>query len=289
MTPKNNRQLIILFSAAALAIIILAGAMAGLPFDPSRAFAEQPPLGNIVVPEAKLNNTFLLILYLILIVLAVLALFLSREGRRMALIMLALIGITSLVMYQAIGRLTFQAPAPTALLDTLQTPLPTEIVETPAPVIEEEAVPIDAPEWLVTAIGVVLAFLLTGALGLLYLVFSQRKSHLALSEALADEAEQAAAAILGGEEIRDVILRCYAQMVHHLEESRNLPRGRAVTPREFEYTLVRLGFPAAPLQTLTRLFEAVRYGHQATTPEQTQLAIDSLQAIVKHTEEMSSI
>lgn len=290
MPPKNKRQLILLFTVAALAIIILAGGMAELEFATGRAFADPAPQGNIVVPEARLNNSFLLFWYLILLGLAVLALFLSREGRRRALIMLALIGVTGLVIYQAINRLVYQLPpaTPTALLDTRQTPLPTELVDTPVPVVVEEAEPLEAPEWLVTAIGVVLAFLLTGLLGLLYLFFSQRKSNLALSEALAGEAERAAAAIREGEEIRDVILRCYAQMAHHLEDSRNLPRGRAVTPREFEHMLVRLGFPAAPLKTLTRLFEAVRYGHQATTPEQTQQAIDSLQAIVNYAGEMSS-
>lgn len=287
MPPKNNQRSIILFAIAAVAIILLVGGMTGLPFDAGSAFAEQAQPENLVIPRGKLDFRFLLVLYGLLLGLSVLALFLGREGRRRALIFLAMAGVIGLAMYQFWDQLAFEPlpPTPTALLAARQTPLPTEVVPTPVSVVVEEDIPMNAPDWLVTMIGAVLAFLLAGLLGLLYLAFRQRKEQKMLSGVLAEEAEQAAAAIRDGEEIRDAILRCYAQMVSHLEKSRNLPRGRAVTPREFEHTLIRLGFPAIPTKILTGLFEAVRYGHQSASSEQTQQALESLQAIVNYAEE----
>lgn len=98
---------------------------------------------------------------------------------------------------------------------------------------------------------------------------------------LAREAQIAVDALQANEDIRDVVTRCYAEMSRVVREERGLKRGTGVTAREFERYLGQRGLPLAPVRTLTRLFESVRYGDKLPGEVVRQQAIESLRAIAE--------
>ena len=84
-----------------------------------------------------------------------------------------------------------------------------------------------------------------------------------------------------GDDLHDVIIRCYVEMGRVLAESRAIERPQGMTPHEFEEQLLALGLPSAPVSQLTRLFEATRYGRQTADPAQQQAAVAALQTIAE--------
>jgi hypothetical protein len=102
-----------------------------------------------------------------------------------------------------------------------------------------------------------------------------------IEEQVLQEAESAVNAIKAGENLRNVILRCYLQMTHILQEERRIERTYNMTVREFENWLKLEGFPSTPVQQLTRLFEKVRYDKQQTTDSDEKIATESLNEIIQ--------
>jgi hypothetical protein len=96
------------------------------------------------------------------------------------------------------------------------------------------------------------------------------------------EAEVARQALLGGENLADVILNCYRRMSQALQEDQGLVRDGAMTTGEFERLLVAQGVPRDPVHQLTQLFDAVRYGRWQPGAGDEQRALDSLDAILAH-------
>jgi hypothetical protein len=129
--------------------------------------------------------------------------------------------------------------------------------------------------WLVL-IGVVL-----GAGFLVITLLRQWQTPAKVEDQLAQEAESALDAIKVGESLRSVIIRCYLQMNRVLQEEQNIERGENMTVREFESWLEWKGFPRAPLQQLSRLFESVRYGHANISKEDEKMAVESLNEIIQ--------
>ena len=66
-----------------------------------------------------------------------------------------------------------------------------------------------------------------------------------------------------------------------LQEQRGLERPKAMTPREFERYLLEMGLQDEHIRRLTRLFESVRYGTNAATPQDEREAVACLSAIVE--------
>lgn len=86
--------------------------------------------------------------------------------------------------------------------------------------------------------------------------------------------------LAAGQELRNVILRCYAEMGRVVSQERGLQRQTGMTPREFEARLVEAGLPLPPVQRLTRLFESARYGVGPLDVREELEARDCLAAIV---------
>jgi hypothetical protein len=95
------------------------------------------------------------------------------------------------------------------------------------------------------------------------------------------EAESALNEIKSGENLRNVIFRCYLQMTHAIQEERKIERNYNMTVREFEDWLEEKGFPIVPIHQLTHLFEKARYGTQLTVQEDEKLAVESLGEIIR--------
>ncbi len=96
------------------------------------------------------------------------------------------------------------------------------------------------------------------------------------------EAERARAALLRGGDARSVILACYARMSALVAEEQGIERPGSMTAREFGDMLGSLGLPSAPVQELTRLFEAVRYGARRAGAADEGRALACLEPIAEH-------
>lgn len=101
------------------------------------------------------------------------------------------------------------------------------------------------------------------------------------ADQLKAEVEGAINEIEAGADLRNVIIRCYADMSQILNEQRGIQRQQAMTPREFETELQEMGLPHADIQRLTRLFEEVRYGNADLGQAAEQEAIHCLTAIAE--------
>ena len=85
----------------------------------------------------------------------------------------------------------------------------------------------------------------------------------------------------------DVIIRCYAEMNQTLQAENDIRRAQTMTTYEFAQELLEKGFPTRPVEQLTQLFEQVRYGNQQPGEHKKQVAIESLQEIVKFCREQA--
>lgn len=102
------------------------------------------------------------------------------------------------------------------------------------------------------------------------------------------EAQEAIDSLDAGGDLREVIQRCYLQMVVAMREYRMIQRNQDVTPHEFEQVLARQGLPFEPVHELTDLFERVRYGgYQPGRPEE-MVAKSSLSAIISACKRIST-
>lgn len=96
---------------------------------------------------------------------------------------------------------------------------------------------------------------------------------------LGNAADAAIQAIHDGQNLQNVIIQCYLNMIQVLKDEKGIEREQSITPREFEHWLSNHGIHAAAIRQLTRLFEMARYGPQ--TPEQRDeaAAVECLSAI----------
>ena len=97
---------------------------------------------------------------------------------------------------------------------------------------------------------------------------------------IAEEAETAIREINAGGDLKNTIIRCYAEMNQALYEYKGINRKESMTPREFEQSLGAIGVSKTNIAQLTRLFEDVRYGGKELGVRGGQEAVDCLRAIV---------
>jgi hypothetical protein len=113
-------------------------------------------------------------------------------------------------------------------------------------------------------------------------LFKQQLHPPRTDEHLLNEAENAVNALKAGEDLRNVIMRCYLQMARALQEEQGISRSNNMTVREFEDWLQSKGVPYAPVHQLTGLFEKVRYGKQPTSENDERIGVESLNEIIKY-------
>jgi hypothetical protein len=155
-----------------------------------------------------------------------------------------------------------------------------EYSEVPTPSsIDLPVAPLGAPPQLLiqfVIIGIVLGC------GLLAIMVMKRwLAPKEIEDELLRDAEEAVKALQDGMDFENVIVRCYLQMTRSIQKERGLERNYSMTVQEFERWLVGFGFPTVPLQQLTSLFEKVRYGKQQINSLDEQIAVQSLNEIIK--------
>ena len=142
---------------------------------------------------------------------------------------------------------------------------------------EAEAAP---PAWLVRAIAIGLSLAAAAPVAAGVAAALRRRHRLpAYFAGLGEKAEDALASLRAGANLRDVIIRCYAEMTETVYRERGISRDGSMTPREFERVLETRGLPSEAVRRLTRVFEEVRYGGAAPGPESETDALALLEEI----------
>lgn len=143
---------------------------------------------------------------------------------------------------------------------------------------DPNAAPPESAVWiasLVVALVIVIILVLA-----VWLIWRSRRREESAVERIALEVQTALDDLNAGADFRNVVVRCYSEMVQALKKEKNIQRSGNLTPREFEDALDSLGFPIKPVHELTRLFETVRYGRKEITKREELMAVDSLSAIL---------
>ena len=88
--------------------------------------------------------------------------------------------------------------------------------------------------------------------------------------------------LTSGRNSSDVIINCYLRMSDVVSSRRQLQREIAMTPHEFAVRLEQAGLPGDAVTRLTRLFEAVRYGDRKSGPKDINEAVSCLKTILRY-------
>ena len=161
---------------------------------------------------------------------------------------------------------------------------PAEIpVATPQPVVTSPLG--SAPPSLLWLVGA--GLLVIGALVVMWAFSPSRQPN--PIDLVGLEAEKAHHALTTGGDLKDVIVHCYTQMSLALKQEKGIERKEFMTTGEFETLLKDAGIPHEPIHQLTRLFDAVRYGHWQPNSVDEQKAIQCLEAIMVHSRTIRGI
>ncbi len=288
MAKRKKLWILVAAGVAIVALLLLSSSLTTLKLLPGKPF----PWGLLAMRsedgmasgmgEAPLLLTILKIVMLAAGVITLLYVIFTKEGRKRALRailqLLFFMLLMSFVFEQQAGRLEIPEGAMTGL-----SPLEEMPFEAPP-----EFVPGDMRD-LTNTLSLIVAVVLTVViLTTLYILW--RRSRLPKDDAMAElarEAQDALDAIQAGGNLRNAVIRCYYEMSRVIAEKRNIQRGATMTSHEFEEHLVKSGFPKAPIQQLTHLFEDARYGDRDPGPAEEQRAVACLSAIVAAATEAS--
>lgn len=287
---KNSKFWILIAAAVAIvALFLLSSSLSTVEFRPGKPFPwgllgmgsdEIPPTPEI--GEMVSLVTIIRIVMLVLLLLTLVYMIFTKEGRRRAVRVLIQLLLFMLLMSIVIERQASMPAAPEIGMADLS-PLEEMQFEPPP-----EFVPGDMQD-LTTLLSLGLAVVLTIVIvTALYIFWRRRRLEQddTLTE-LARGAQEAIDDIQAGGNLRNAVIRCYAEMSRIISEKRNIERGSTMTSHEFEEQLVKAGLPKAPVYELTHLFEDARYGNRDPGPAEEQRAVACLSSIVTAVAELS--
>lgn len=273
MDPITRRKILLtsFLGLTLLVILILAGGLQDLEFRPGKSlnliawlFAslgeenQEEPLDVFDVtprtgflPEiGDVMMKSLIAVFWLLLITSIIGFFTSPRFRRQVIRMLAMI-IPFMILLPQIAK-NMEEPPPVEGADVA---VDIQMGQGTFP----EAPPFvqDPPEWIFWIVNGFLLLVILGAIILLWRRFRPKSDAQAV---IVKEVKRALSNLETGLGLKDVVLACYAQMCHGLQESQQITRHRAMTPREFEDHLSKAGIASTHIEQLTRLFEGVRYG-----------------------------
>ena len=97
---------------------------------------------------------------------------------------------------------------------------------------------------------------------------------------VAMEARTTLAELNAGGDLRDLITRCYFNMIRVVTKTHDFEIKQSKTARELEFEFEAIGLPGNHVRRLTRLFEGVRYGAKHSSREENNEAVSCLTAII---------
>ncbi|MDF1515273.1 MAG: DUF4129 domain-containing protein [Anaerolineae bacterium] len=294
MMQNNKLSLVIMFGAGFFALILLGMGLnqlqldPGLPFEDlwaflvSEFFGENADNSSVAAVDLGIGTTIVNIVrtvYTIVLIcfpLAVLLVISKKESRKCLLRTILFLFLLTIVLSKFVQNM--QINEIEDILDTGQVVIPTEQATQIETSIEETFEP-NIPGWLTWSISAIIILFIMAISFALYKFFFPGSVDASPLTGIADQAQQAVAAIHQGQNFENTIMQCYASMINIVREQRGLQRNSAVTASEFIASLVKLGIPEYAVTDLTRLFEDVRYGSIQHTPDKEQQATINLQTI----------
>jgi hypothetical protein len=145
--------------------------------------------------------------------------------------------------------------------------------------------------WLSFAVGFGVIMLLALLIWWAGHVWSRIREQLASRDPLreiAAIARESLNELKSGRSYENAIVECYDRMSEVIARRQGLKREHTMTPSEFAARLTRAGLPRGPIETLTALFEAVRYGRQPAGQTEINQAVHSLTSILDYCGEAAS-
>ncbi len=276
MNIQIRRRTLYFLALTIIGMAFLGASLSELQFQsglPIPGAVTSQPLTIPVIESVQQESKFPLLIQLPLILLfiflfSVLIIKLVNKANIKKIVSLAggLLGI--LFLYLLLGQADFSSQS--------------QFVEVPGgielqPLTNYDFAPIGDPPtemfWIVTIILVI------GAVFLIIWFINHTLHREHNDDLIAREAIAALQAIESGQDLKNVIIRSYMQMVRITKEEKGIERLDSETPREFERLLISHGMPIQPVQQLTRLFEKVRYGSKNPDLQDERAAIECLSAI----------
>lgn len=290
----NDKRVVLLVSLVALiSLFVLASAIKGTDFRPTRHFsreetemAERSPLGEIVqqIAEVPLEKQIAFAVMVLLFGVLVASL-LSPEMRKKLLRQLfrLFLSIVLILYLLKIKPDIFDGLLPFFALNASgqATPSPEEAAP-PLPVFEPPQVSAGFSYF----IALLLVLLTMFVFWRISRWWGSHREVRSASPDLQGIAQVARASLKelksGNASAREAILQCYERMSHVVDERRGLHRDVAMTPSEFVVRLEKAGLPREAVNRLTRLFEAVRYGGRTSSAGDVTEAVACLTSILEH-------
>jgi hypothetical protein len=277
----NKKPLLLTVIASLLGVIILATGLDSLTLLKTRWFDVEPYSWTVMSDEVIFRSVFI---FLVFVSIALIMAMFVREFWRNLLPALGIVGLVALCVLAILPIIAIDTPVPGPDPEPIELPTEEEEELPPDSIIEPDIKvenPDREPGWLRVAVTILVAGTIVALLGfILRLIWLNRPPPRRPLEDLAAEAQAALDSLQSGDSFQNVIIRCYVEMGRILSETRQIKREEAMTPREFEELLIRLGLPAAAVADLTRLFEAARYGQSEVSPAEQKRAVASLEAII---------
>jgi len=284
-----SRQKLFILALAALALaglVILASGIATLDLNSSPLYllpeveqATQVPLPDQNIQRTSNYLAILTLVFLIILPISLLYLLISPSARRRFLIQLIQVSTIVLFLYflsKNIGKLFPKLDL--RLSGNLNEDMGSGRFELR---FLEPFTP-HSPTWLTELLSFALAA------GFVYFLFwlwrrwrQPEGRFLSPAERLVRSAQSALQQIDAGQNLRDVVLRCYHEMTQAVAEKRHLTRLEYITPHEFIRSLEGIDLPSEQVRRLTDLFESVRYGHKIPGAQERAEAVACLNAVVE--------
>jgi hypothetical protein len=287
MSNVQKKQLLGLLIIIILAMVFVAVSLPSLQMLDGETSAQELSLespANLTgelegfTSFSRLSRGILVFLIILLCIHIVISLF-DEEGRKRLMADVFLIGFVLLIISLLPNNRWLPEPVEN------ETP-PVEIIDQTDLSDNGDAPPVfeaNAQPWMLTLTIVAIAAGLTAVtfFVLKYLPKKTSDKHKPLQD-FADSAQAALEEIeTTSQAFSDVVVRCYAEMSQTLQAEKGISRSQAMTTDEFKEQLVLRGFPARPVERLTKLFEQIRYGRQSLRENEKQIAIESLREIVE--------
>lgn len=280
---KAKRNSLLFLSAAGVLVLLLVMSLpdltlsAGKPFSLTRTEVGLPGLTGSVPGDEALFWIMRGLIGLIIVffpVYIIYSLFSTKGRRRLVwnlIIILILFWVADYLEKHPLRENSSEQEL------TAETPAEDPVEGTPVPVFSQN----DAPPWLAIVVILLAAAFGVSALAAGLWFFRQRaaRGHPSLSP-LAEAAQETIEALQAGGDFKTAIIRCYHEMNRVVQEERGITRETTMTPREFETYLISRGLPQNALETLTRLFERVRYGSVQSRTDDETIAFACLTEIV---------
>jgi hypothetical protein len=279
---KAKRNTLVLLGVVTVLILILAMSLPTLVLSPGQPFSlEQPQLQALGMSGAMSGGDTIVwiirgvvAIALVLFPLYILYSLMTPEGRQRLitdLIVLSLLFLLANYLQKLPLQANLQPQQQVAGVPQITndvSPLPDSVfVATP-------------PVWLTPLIIVIASILVVIVIFVGIRVLRPRPSNENSLDDLAEEAQKAIENLNLGGDLRITVIHCYREMMHIVKQQKGIERETAMTVREFEDYLISSGLPEEAIQTLSRLFEQVRYGGTLENSRQEELALSCLADIV---------